>query len=443
MTERSPVLLDIEHRILTILIQEPRKLGIAGTLVDDSDFSEDRRRIYQALRKLFLEGSPIDALILARTVSPEDDQLMTQYVQRLAGAPCDPNMIAGYCRQLHDAARLERAHSAATGIVYAEDLQTVEERLGELNRLMIQGGRMRAVKAADAAQNFLDRMALDKKPNYLDFGFGSLNDVLFVEPGDFVVLGGYPSAGKTALAAQMALHMSQTRRVGFFSLETRETKLTDRMISALSGVQLRKIKTKELNTADWRALNEGARSLFYRKMEIVEAAGATVQNIQAKSLAERYDVIFIDYLQLITSTGNTRYDKVTEISLQLHTLAQKHGIIVIALAQLQRPEKSQAKEEKGKLIPPNMSSFKESGQIEQDADVGLIIYPENPADNASRRKLKIAKNKESMRQIITLDFDGQHQWFSEAVEDYVPRKKEPSRRKRQDSPAPDQETMDL
>lgn len=424
--QRNGSLLDLEHRILGILIQEPKKLGAAGALISEEDFTEERRRIYETLRRLFLEGSPIDALILTQALGGDKgDGTLQQYLEGLAAQSCDPGKLSGYCVQLHDATRLEMAHRAATELIYAEDIDDLAPAMEKLNALLISGQRMQVTRAADAAMRFLDRMNA-KAPDYLDWGLPSLTALSFTEPGDFIALGGYPSAGKTALAAQIALHISKTRRVGFFSLETGETKLTDRMVANLSGVPLGRIKHREFGKSDWVAMSDAARGLFARRLDIVDAAGATVADIQARSLAERYQVIFVDYLQLVQAAGSSRYEKVTEISMQLHTMARTHKITVVALAQLQRPEKTKD----GKLTPPSMSSFKESGQIEQDADLGLILYPEDPNDYKSRRKLKIAKNKEDRHDVMTLDFDGPTQRFSEAVEDYVPRPKEKKSKKK-------------
>ena len=108
----------------------------------------------------------------------------------------------------------------------------------------------------------------------------------------------------------------------------------------------------------------------------------------------------MDYLQIVTShEGRSLYEQVTAVSKGLHTLAGSKRIAVIALAQLSRPEKV-----KGKAAPPTMASFRESGQIEQDADVAMILYPSDPNDNRSARVLKIAKNKEGERGKIDLAF---------------------------------------
>ena len=172
-------------------------------------------------------------------------------------------------------------------------------------------------------------------------------------------------------------------------------------MSHLSQVPLTKIKRRDLNDADWDALATCASKLAKLQFDCIDAGGMTVRDIQAVALNKRYQVIMVDYLQLVVDKGRGRYEQVTNISQGLHTLARSNGITVIALAQLRRPEK-----ENGKPKPPTMSDFRESGQIEQDADIAMLLWPSDPNDNRSRRVLKISKNKEGDRIKLELDFDG-------------------------------------
>ena len=123
----------------------------------------------------------------------------------------------------------------------------------------------------------------------------------------------------------------------------------------------------------------------------------------------------MDYLQIVRGIGRDRYEIVTNISQDLHRLAQDYQIIVIALAQLTRPESI-----KGKMQRPTMASFRESGQIEQDADVAMLLYLSDPDNYKSDRELKVAKNKEGAKTKINLAFDGTVQRFAFAREHYIP-----------------------
>ena len=131
------------------------------------------------------------------------------------------------------------------------------------------------------------------------------------------------------------------------------------------------------------------------------AAGWTAEQIKSKAVQAQAEIIFVDYLTLMKSSGKTPYERATQISMDLHTLAQQMGITVIALAQLNRAGKG----------APDMTSLKESGQIEQDAYAILLIHWPDQED--STRELIIAKNKEGQTGKTTIAFDGRRQTFYE------------------------------
>jgi replicative DNA helicase len=157
-----------------------------------------------------------------------------------------------------------------------------------------------------------------------------------------------------------------------------------------------------------------------RKLELVEASGMSAQDIRADALARRYEIVYVDYMQLIepeTRKAN-RTEQVSGISRSLQQLAHGTGRLVVALSQLSRAEHTGKNEQ----VEPTMSDLRESGQIEQDADAILLLYLEEPnRPEASRRVLKVAKNKEGTRGRIYLVFDGQYQRFREsALEEPAP-----------------------
>ena len=128
---------------------------------------------------------------------------------------------------------------------------------------------------------------------------------LYVEPGDFVVLAGYPSAGKTMLATQFAVTLGKERRVGFFSLETSAAKLYARIIAQDAGIEFAPIKNHNLSRDQFGELYRYLTSVTANRpdLDVIDAAGMTVEDIQAISTAKRYDVVFIDYLQIVGGTG--------------------------------------------------------------------------------------------------------------------------------------------
>ena len=154
------------------------------------------------------------------------------------------------------------------------------------------------------------------------------------------MLAGRPSDGKTALALHMAYAQAQTLNVGFFSLETGRKKLFSRLMSSVSRVPGPTLKRRKLSEEEFSLIAAGAGEIRPRKLRVIEAAGWTVDQIAARALARKLDVIYIDYLQLIRPTIRgraSRQDEVADISRALAVLARTHKITVVALSQLSRP----------------------------------------------------------------------------------------------------------
>lgn len=145
--------------------------------------------------------------------------------------------------------------------------------------------------------------------------------------GDFLVIGGYPSAGKTALSVQFAWSQAEKLKIGYFSLETKPEKLIDRTVAMVTGLDFGKIKRHHLGQDDWLVCKKHVASMSTRNLDVIQASGLSVADIQALSLAGQYDVVYIDYLQLIHPEDPRRsdFEQVTQISKGLHTMAQTTG----------------------------------------------------------------------------------------------------------------------
>lgn len=386
-----------EYAVIGALLIDQSGIGeVVEKLKPDALSIKPLREVYEAIVKLHFDSSPISAASVLNAVGADYEPIIKQAVEFAPFARSDVPFYAGV---LMEQSRLGRIKATAAELAASETMEAANASMGALNGLMVTRSAVRAVSAEDAATEFCSRMTAT--PEYLAWGVPEIDGKVFAERGDLILLGGYPSAGKTLLAVQFALCLSNTYRVGFFSLETSARKLTDRVMSHMSQIPLTKIKRRDLNDADWVAIAAASSELSKLQFSIVEASGMSVHDIQAVSLNQRFDIIFVDYLQLINEKGKDRYETVTNISQRLHTFSQSSGVAVIALSQLSRPEK-----QTGKPKPPTMASFRESGQIEQDADVAFILYPSDPDNNYGTRILKIAKNKEGEKAKIEFDFDG-------------------------------------
>ena len=392
---------ELELHVVGTLIIEPEHMGKTLEVLSLEDFDHTgARELFRALASLFLAEKPIDPLTVLAEAGDDCEDLMGLILDK----PYYTLQLDYYCQLVRKESKLRFIRQLGGTLSLAESEDVAAVVVDRLNGAFATRRTLEIMDLQAGTLDFMDSMSLQEKPQYMTWGFSEMDEKLFTEPGDFVVIGGYPSSGKTLLSLQIALHMAKTYRVGYFSLETSPRKLMDRIMASQAHIPLAKIKRRELNAKDWDAVRDAGSELTKRSLDLVRASGMTVADIRAQVLQKKYQVIFVDYLQLVQAKGTGRYEQVTAISMGLHTLAQDLGVAVIALAQLSRPEKGT-----GQMKPPNMTSFRESGQIEQDADVAMLLYPEDPNDNGSQRVLKVSKNKEGGKFAMDLAFDGQTQ----------------------------------
>lgn len=374
----------------------------------ESDYVAANLTVFRAMKRLFSEGKPLDPVTLLGALSQDYVPMLRQLMEY---TPTAAN-VSEYIDLLLECSVAMRVRSLAESLSQQRDLDDIKGTVSEINRILGDRPSVQIVNMETGMADFFQRQKA--APKILPLGLGKMEEIVMTElGGDFVVLGGYPSSGKTALTLQMAWTQAKKFRVGYFSLETKPEKVIDRAVAMVTGVDFKHIKRHQLEDADWKEIGQKLNLMTDRKLEVIKAGGLTVAEIQALTLAGRYDVIYIDYLQLIRG-GNPRdtdYSRVTQISMDLHTMAQNCGITIVALSQLARPSN-----EKGAVKAPTMHSLRQSGQIEQDADAIMLLYKENEADTKSRRCLKVAKNKEGEAGgIMMLEFDGSTQRFTPVV----------------------------
>lgn len=395
--------------VLGALLLKPELVGQVMAQVRAEDFfSPIYRTIYQAITGLFLEGRAVDPVMVGERLSGIEGLGQTLY-QIVELTPTSAN-VWEYVPELKKQAALYALREIGLKLERALDLDEAQALVDRANEVFSSRPGVERVSSAQLVESFMDRHGEGKHPDYLSWSLPKLNDRMYTELGDMVLLGGYASAGKTALALRFAWHMARKYRVGFYSLETGPNKLGDRSVASIAGIDMGAIKRSALTDGDWTKLSEHAEEMACRSLDLIPAGGMTVGDIQADALSHRYQVIFLDYVQIVKApkAGN-RTETVTSVSIELHQLAQGHGITVVALSQLSR-----AKNDGGKELAPTMSSLRESGQLEQDADAVLLLYKEEPDKPNSRRVLSLAKNKEGEIGKIYLDFDGRTQTFRES-----------------------------
>ena len=397
----------------------------------ESDYFGTCQTVYKALRKLFNAGSPIDPVSVKAQLG---DSYMDFILQLMEITPTAAN-IDMYIALCKEQARTNQLRDIARQMTEEEDGDKLRSLLEQASGMMVQRSSLKITTMADALQSFMERHT--RQTNYLTWPVTELNDRLYAEPGDFIIIGGYPSTGKSAWALQCAWHWARNYKVGFFSLETSSEKLFDRQMASVVKLSMDQIKRNTLGEKDWERICAMSTEITARNLELIPAAGMTPADVRAVTMMRGYQIIFVDYLQLLQGSGENRTTQVTQISIALHTLAQSMGVTVVALSQLAR----QGKQDKN--TAPDMSALRESGQIEQDADLIMMLSLQDKDNHAGPRELRIRKNKEGTCPNILLDFDGKHQTFSKAartgdiISKYVHEGKKAQRQNRNNAPVPD------
>ncbi len=411
----DPISINAQTYIVGSMLIDDACIGPVLADLSSEDFpSGPYKSTFQRIRSLFLSGRPVDPLTVLDAM--QGGERYAKFLREcMESTPTAANVLE-YCSILRDRTRIGRIRAIAAQLAEADSREDVDALLDKLNGLRADN-RVKVVTAAEAARDFMERMKERKVPEYLPWGLPGLDRLLEVELGDDVVLGGYSSAGKTLLSVLFAREQAKQYRVGYYSLETPTRKLVDRAMASMAGVPLGKIKRMSINGQDLHRLAEAANR--YAGLNLEHIDGSTLrsaQDIISTALSRRHQIIYIDYLQLLAQDidGKRLYEKVTALSTAFHRAAQAHGITVVLLSQLTRPEKTGREK---KPVQPTMNSFKESGQIENDADVALLLYQEDSDDYQSDRALKIAKNKDGPRDKLFLAFDGPTMTMSERPED--------------------------
>ena len=395
--------------------------GLLSQVQEEDLLNPVNRAAFQAARTLFRSGAAVDPITIRDKIG---GQYSDYLVQLMDITPTTANWPE-WAQAAHEQATVQRARALAEPLSLAVTLDDCRPVSAQLGQLLSDGRRLNAWTVSQLLDSFFESQDPEApKPEYVTFGLRVLDEGSYIELGDVVIIGGYPSDGKTALALQTAWHMATKYRVGFFSLETDRRKLRDRLIAHAAGLDLADIKRRNLGDAAWEELAKRQADFVKRDLKLVDAAGMSVADIETASRAYGFQVIFIDYIQLVTperSSGGTRSEQIAAISRALHTFAQKTGTLVVELAQLTRQERKTDKYGNEIRRDPTMQDLKESGQLEQDADMILLLFRPGPKDKGpdgqelnaeTHRLLKIAKNKEGRWGDWVLYFDGGRQTLS-------------------------------
>ena len=258
---------------------------------------------------------------------------------------------------------------------------------------------------------------------YIETGYPSLDCDLFIDKGDFVILAGEQSAGKTAFSISLAINFAmQGYRVVYYSFETPKKQIFYRANAIYSGVKFANMLRHDLTNEDMTRFGNKQDDLAALPITVIDGAGWTVERIKADALRRGADIVFIDYVGLIKDNGRTIYDKSTSISLALHSMAQSTRIAVIALAQRNR--------QSNKELADDMHTINGSGQFESDADLILMLTRKEDRDDKDEWpvEVRVSKNKKGRVTKETMIFDGTTQRFREMTSEEKYRLKQDSKK---------------
>lgn len=389
-----PQAVDVEKSLLGAIIYNQNVLSGLIDAVSSHDFyKKEHQEIFGTIIEMYEKHLPIDVVTLTEVLESK------KVLKEVGGASAIAALPAGasnsyhalaYAKIIRDKAILRRLIMAGSEISakgYEEDreleavLDEAEQKLFGVTQKAIRQQFEGLKEILARSFDRIDELHRDKgKTRGVPTGFQDLDALLSgLQQSDLVILAARPSMGKTAFALNIAQNVALKygKSVGVFSLEMSKDQLTDRLISGEASVDSWKLRTGNLANSDFERLTVAMGKLAEAKIFIDDDAGATVLELRSKARRLKsehgLDLIVIDYLQLIHGRANSdgnRVNEISEISRGLKSLAKELEVPVIALSQLSR-----AVEQRPNKIPM-LSDLRESGSIEQDADVVIFLYRE-------------------------------------------------------------------
>lgn len=402
---------DAQLSTIGAILLQPQLMGEASVLLRADDFTHPAcRAAWAGMTKIFRAGQEIDPVLLLDALTGHDGA--REFIAAAMKAAPAVGNFRGHVDALKRESMSSRLREIGLQLSETTQLDDALDLLDKANAVSIQRHARERRSMEQMLKSFGDRHSDQRAPEWLPWPFEPLNKGIKVAGGKYLIIGGYPSDGKTAFALSCAMRQAQAhRKTIFYSFETDADTVEDRLLANIAGVDLGRIQDNSLQEDDWTAFGQSFQAAEW-PFEVVNAAGMTVDDIRADALANRATVIYIDYLQLISigrsSRNMSRFEEVSEISRQLQQFAKSTGITVVALSQMARPQA----DKKGNVPEPTMHNLRESGQIEQDADVIMLLYRMDQKDIRAPRRITVAKNKEGRTGRWWLDFDGSRQRFS-------------------------------
>lgn len=429
-TRNVPHNLEAEQSVLGAMVLSKFALQkAADALTKESFYSVNNSIIFDCLTEMAEKKIPIDLTTLTSELKNKnklDEIGGVEYLTEIIDyVPTSAN-VDQYIKLVEEAALLRRLIDVSTDIVssaYASDIN-VNDTLDNAERKILsvvknrRSTEFKPIKSVlEAAEANLEKLAETKGDvTGVATGWYDIDNLTSgLHENEFIIIAARPAMGKTAFALNLATNvaMNNKKGVALFNMEMGAEQLVNRMISSLGQVEGKKLTTGNLQNQDWKRVGEAISQLSETKLYMDDTPGITIGEIRSKcrrlaNSEEGLCLVVIDYLQLISSSvnyGGNRQQEVSDISRSLKMMAMELKVPVIALAQLSRSV--EARENKR----PIMSDLRESGSIEQDADIVAFLYRDDyynkearRDDNASITELIIGKNRSGPTTTIELLF---------------------------------------
>ncbi len=432
-----PQNLEAEYSVLGGLMLEREAFDQVADIISANDFYKPGHQlIYQTIAELHHKTQPIDLVTVTNSLQTKNqlDQIGgPEYLLTLLDKVVSAANIDSHAKIVHEKSLLRRLIATSSSLIekaYDSDYESAETlvdyaeseilKVGEDRQTAGLVGPREIVTASFNKMNDLFNRKLDVTG--IPTGFADLDKMTSgLNPGELVIIAARPSMGKTAFSLNIATHIAlrAKKTVAYFSVEMSKESLMMRMIAAEARVTIEEIKTGRILDTSWPRLIDACGKISDAPIFIDETSGISPYEIRARcrrlKAQHGLDCIMIDYLQLmdLKQKVESRERAVAEISKSLKAIAKELQVPVIALAQLNRGVEGRSDRK------PMLSDLRESGSIEQDADVIMMLYREDYYDKESPEKqgaakIVIAKQRNGPTGDVDLRFDGKFNLFRDA-----------------------------
>ena len=439
-----PAAADAERALLGCMLLDEAAVAEAIThlrgIGGRAFFNQRHARLFDAICQLADAGGTVDAIVLKdhlRQTGVLDEVGGLDFLGELVSTVATPQRVNHYARLVRDKYLLRQLIRAAHNVqdLAFNDDRPVEEVFDEAERAMFAIAEQRVGDAASDLHTLVQQALeqLRKREGGVTSGvptgyFGLDELTCGLQPAELIIVAGRPSMGKTAFALNIAEHVALTERrpVLFFSLEMSKQQLAQRILCSRARVDAHKLRRNMLGPADLRRLEAACDEAQSAPLYVDDTADLSILEMRARArLAYRrykFHLVFVDYLQLMRGPrSESRQVEVAEISRGLKALAKDLNVPVVALAQLNRGPEDRASN------VPRMSDLRESGALEQDADVIMLLHREAyyrrqagdlTADDDTSAEIIIAKQRNGPVDTVKLHFNKQWTRFDNAATDH-------------------------